>query len=110
MPLMAGPERLTSPTTPLENGLNDMATQKKRKGLSDDYAIALMVLHHGGNPISDITPFLPLSTTKDLDRKNHWINLPSPKSDGENNLAARWFRSEADAAQAYCEFYGLGET
>lgn len=87
-----------------------MATPKKRKELSDDYAIALMVLHYGENPVNDITPFLPSLTSKDLDRKNYWINLPRPKSAGENNLAARWFRSEADAARAYCEFYGLGET
>lgn len=87
-----------------------MATPKKRKELSDDYAVALMVLHHGGNPISDITPFLPSTPAKDLNRKNYWINLSSPKSAGENNLADRWFRSEADAARAYCEFYGLGET
>lgn len=85
-----------------------MATPKKRKELSDDYAIALMVLHHGGNPVSDITLFLPSPPAKDLNRKNYWINLLGSKSAGE--LAARWFRSEADAARAYCEFYGLGET
>ena len=85
-----------------------MATPKKRKNLSDDYAIALMVLHHGENPVNDITQFLPSPVSKDLDRKNYWINLLGPKSAGE--LAARWFRSEADAARAYCEFYGLGET
>lgn len=31
MPLMAGPERLTSPTTPLEIGLSDMATHLRLK-------------------------------------------------------------------------------
>lgn len=87
-----------------------MATPEKRKELSDDYAIALMVLHYGENPVNDATPFLPLFISKDLDRKNYWISLLGPKSAGENNLAARWFRSEADAARAYCEFYGLGET
>ena len=100
---------------------------RRKAPLSDDEAIAIMILHNGGhNPILDIrrnlAPETPtaenlLSIISVMEPFWVLLNPGGTVNLAEVNLAEaelgwrwlgrRWFATEADAARAYCKFYEL---
>lgn len=80
----------------------------RRKALSDNEAIALMVLHYGGNPVNDISSLLSEETRPKIKMlKTFWINVANRITTREFLLADRWFDTEGDAARAYCQYFEL---
>jgi len=85
-----------------------MATAKKRKKLTDEQAVAFMVLHHGHNPVRNVSGFFPYLISRGKMRDTVYLFLHPADNPVVSLLASELFASEAEAAQRYCEVFELG--
>lgn len=79
----------------------------RQRTLSDDEAIALMVLHYGGNPVRNIDDHTKGDTKL---AEPYWLLLHPERmlTPAEQLIVSAWHASEGDAARAYCKFYEIG--